>query len=350
MIKANITGIGRYTPPLVTNEEIISVYGKKARILAEKIHHKTRYWAIDVITGKTGLTNTDMACEASKQALLMAGRDANDIDLIIYSTATPDYPLPPCFTILQEKLGIKRCTGFDIRSGCSGFGNALITAQQFISNGNAKAALVVGADLNTTRGSFHYLNMEKNEVPLKILYNMMLFGDAAGAVVLEASDDTEYGIFGYNMGSSKAHMPFGSVIQVGGSRYPFPSETLQNEDWVITQDGKLTEELIVEVLFESLEEFKEKLNIRLDFFDTIIFPVDIPGIQEKVEKHFADFNPQKIISIGSEGGSLANAAIPLSLYKAYETNLLKRGNNVLIYTAENTRWQFALIGMKWGRD
>ncbi|MRR38015.1 hypothetical protein EG829_25875, partial [bacterium] len=140
--KAKLMGIGGAVPAMVSNREFVDVFGKKAAALDRRMTLKTRYCGINIRTGEALTTNTGMALDASLKAMAMAGIAPDDVDMILYSSATPDFLLPPCYTILQRKLGIKRCMGMDLRSGCSGFGAAMVTAQQYIQTGMADTVLV----------------------------------------------------------------------------------------------------------------------------------------------------------------------------------------------------------------
>jgi 3-oxoacyl-[acyl-carrier-protein] synthase-3 len=342
--KATITGVGKFTPPLVPNADFINVFGKKAVVVDKMLPNKSRYLGIDIATGEALTTNTEMAANASLDAFEMAGIHADDIDMIIYATASPDYLLPTCFTTLQGKLKIHECMGMDIRSGCAGFGTALITAQQYIACGMADNVLVVGSELNSTRSSVLY-NDGLKKFPLKALFNLMLFGDGAGAAIIQPTHDENEGIFCSLMGSNRAECSSGSRINVGGSITPFPVNTMRKEDWLIYQEPRLSEEMIPQVFIEAIKKFLKLCRLDLNAFDHLIFPIDSNNILEKVLFSLPDLNGDRIVSIGSQGGSMVNAAVPVSLVKAYSDGKLKKGNRILIYAAENTQWQYAIIGM-----
>ena len=317
-------------------------------MIDRKIHGKSRYCALDLATGLPTLTNTAMAAAASREALQMAGMQAQDIDLVIYSSVTPDYPIPPAFTILQEHLGVKSWMGFDIRSGCAGFGTAMVVGTQFLATGMAKTALIVGSDLMSSRYK-PYFTSDLSKFPLKPLFNMMFFGDAAGAVVLDANGGPEGGIFGTTMGSNRATVPFGLLIPIGGSAHPYPTEAVPEDDWAITQDGTLTEATVPEVAADAIEGFLQKHQLALGDFACVVMPVVNETMRAYLQKRLPDLTDDRVVSIGPEGGALINAAVPLSLEKAFAEGRLRRGDKVLLYAAENTRWQHAVIGLVWER-
>lgn len=342
-----LVGVGSYKHAVVSNEDFIKVFGRKAAFADGKLFFKTRYSSIDIKTGKVAVTNTDMACGASKAALDMAGLKPDDIDMIIYSSSTPDYPLPPSFTILQEKLNIKKCMGLDIRSGCCGLGTALITARQFLITGMCQRALVVGADLTTSRFTFLYEKGGVEKFPLKAVFNMMLFGDAAGALILERTSEDNNEIYNPIMGSSRAYRPFGSYLAVGGSITPFPDKNFKDDELPIIQNMLETETRVPEVIIDSIEEFLQKGNLTIENFDYYVFPVESEMVGKKFCEHFK-VSPEKIITAGSEGGSLVNAAVPLGIEKGMKQKKITKGTNILLFAAENTRWQYAVMGYRCG--
>jgi 3-oxoacyl-[acyl-carrier-protein] synthase-3 len=343
--RARVTGVGGFLPPVLTNDDFIVTMGRAARVVDRKMHQKTRFSVLDPATGRPRMTNTEMAELACRTALEMARIGPKDVDLIVYSTCTPDYPVPPCFAILQERLGVERCMGFDIRSGCAGFGSAMIAASQFLATGMARRALVVGAELLSSRYLPYYAG-SKPDLPLKALFNLMFFGDGAGALVLEACAAEEGGIFGMTMGSDRPRVPFGSLIPIGGSVHPYPTPDVPRDEWAITQDGPLTEETVPAVAIEAIERFLGENGMGMQDIDCAVLPVVSEAMHGKLLSRFPGLD-ERVVSIGPEGGALANAAIPLSLEKGVREGRIAKGRRVLIYAAENTRWQHAVIGLVW---
>ena len=173
---SRITGTGSYLPPRrVTNDDL-------AKELATRGIETSDQWIVE----RTGIharhfaapevASSDLALEASRHALEAAGRKASDIDLIIVATSTPDMVFPSSAAILQNKLGIAGCPAFDVQAVCSGFVYALTVADAMIRTGTARCALVIGAEVFSRILDFNDRT------------TCVLFGDGAGAVVLEASD------------------------------------------------------------------------------------------------------------------------------------------------------------------
>lgn len=345
-MKGKIIGTGSYAPPKVSDDLYFSLFKKEARIVAKLLPHHSRYCALDLNTGEALTTNTEMAYHASLNALNDAGLKPDDIDLIIYSTVTPDYPIPPCFAMLQERLGISKCMGFDIRSGCAGFGTAMYLALSLIESSVVHNALVVGADLISSR--FSELLQQKKSMGLKSLFNLMFFGDGAGAVVLQGTDESDpCGFYYKDMESTMADVPYGSIIEIGGSKYPFPTDAIKRERWPLYQASKLSGEYLPKVLIYAMRKFNNEVGTSANDIDHYLMPVISKKMRKAVCDEFPDLNLDKVITISNEGGALLNAAIPIALADAMKKGSFNKGDKIVMYAAENTKWQHALLAFKW---
>jgi len=173
MTYARITGTGGYLPErIMTNKEMEALVDTSDQWIRERTGIEQRHIAAE------GQTTVDLAEAASRNAIEAAGIDASDIDLIILATSTPDKIFPSSACILQARLDIHGCPAFDIQAVCTGFVYALTVAEKFIQSGSSKKALVVGAEVFS-----RILNWEDRGT-------CVLFGDGAGAVILEASEET----------------------------------------------------------------------------------------------------------------------------------------------------------------
>ena len=173
MTFARITGTGSYLPDnIVTNKDLEKMVDTTDQWIRERTGIEQRHIAIE------GQTTVDLAEQAARNAIDAAGINAEDIDLIVFATSTPDKIFPSSACILQARLGIHGCPAFDIQAVCSGFVYALATAEKFIKTGSSKKALVIGAEVFS-----RIINWEDRGT-------CVLFGDGAGAVILEADDET----------------------------------------------------------------------------------------------------------------------------------------------------------------
>ncbi|MCP3687044.1 MAG: ketoacyl-ACP synthase III [Gammaproteobacteria bacterium] len=173
MTYARITGTGGYLPEnVMTNHDLEKIVDTTDQWIQERTGIEQRHIAVE------GQTTVDLAEAASRKAIEAAGIDARDIDLIVMATSTPDKIFPSSACMLQARLGIHGCPAFDIQAVCTGFIYALTIAEKFVKSGSNKTALVVGAEIFS-----RILNWEDRGT-------CVLFGDGAGAVILEASEDT----------------------------------------------------------------------------------------------------------------------------------------------------------------
>jgi 3-oxoacyl-[acyl-carrier-protein] synthase-3 len=173
MTYARITGTGGYLPDnVMTNSDLEKIVNTSDQWIRERTGIEQRHIAVE------GQTTVDLAEAASRRAIESAGIDAQDIDLIIFATSTPDKIFPSSACILQARLDIHGCPAFDIQAVCTGFVYALAVAEKFIKTGSSKKALVVGAEVFS-----RILNWEDRTT-------CVLFGDGAGAVILEADEET----------------------------------------------------------------------------------------------------------------------------------------------------------------
>ncbi|NLZ42400.1 MAG: ketoacyl-ACP synthase III, partial [Comamonadaceae bacterium] len=172
---ARIAGTGSYLPPRrLTNDDMVAMLARRGvetsdQWIVERTGIRARHFA------DTGVTSSDLALQAAQQALEAAGRRAEELDLIIVATSTPDMVFPSTACILQRKLGVHGCPAFDLQAVCSGFVYALAVADSMVRAGSARCALVVGAEVFS-----RILDFDDRTT-------CVLFGDGAGAVVLEAS-------------------------------------------------------------------------------------------------------------------------------------------------------------------
>ena len=170
---ARIIGTGGYLPSnVVTNHDLEKLVDTSDQWIRERTGIEQRHVAVE------GETTVDLAEQASRKAIEAAGIDASEIDLIIFATSTPDKIFPSSACILQARLDIHGCPAFDIQAVCTGFIYALSVAEKFIQTGSARTALVVGAEVFS-----RILNWEDRDT-------CVLFGDGAGAVILQADEET----------------------------------------------------------------------------------------------------------------------------------------------------------------
>ncbi|SDM18560.1 3-oxoacyl-[acyl-carrier-protein] synthase-3 [Oryzisolibacter propanilivorax] len=251
---------------------------------------------------------SDLALEASQRALEAAGCQAADIDLIIVATSTPDMVFPSTACILQHKLGVAGCPAFDLQAVCSGFVYALTVADAMIRAGTATRALVVGAEVFS-----RILNFQDRTT-------CVLFGDGAGAVVLQASD--EPGILASDLHADGSHV---GILCVPGHVYG--GEVLGSP--LLTMDGQAVFKLAVGVLEKAARATLDKAGMQESDIDWLIpHQANIRIMQSTARK--LKLPMDKVVVTVDQHGNTSAASIPLALDHAVRAGQVQRGQNVLL--------------------
>jgi 3-oxoacyl-[acyl-carrier-protein] synthase III len=305
---SRITGTGSYLPPRrLSNHDM-------ARLLAERGLETSDAWIVER-TGirarhfvDDGVNSSDLALHAARAALEAAGRKAEDVDLIIVATSTPDMVFPSTACILQQKLGVFGCPAFDVQAVCSGFVYALAVGDAMIKTGSANCALVIGAEVFSRILDFNDRT------------TCVLFGDGAGAVVLEASD--EPGILATELHADGRHVDIlctpGSVA--GGQVLGDP---------LLKMDGQAVFKLAVGVLDSAARAVLEKAGRTAEQLDWLIpHQANIRIMQGTAKK--LKLPLEKLVSTVDEHGNTSAASVPLALDVAVRTRRVKRGDTVML--------------------
>lgn len=308
-IYSRITGTGSYLPPRrVTNDELAAEMATRGletsdEWIVERTGIKARHFAApDVVA-------SDLALEASKNALQAANIQATDIDLIIVATSTPDMVFPSTAAILQNKLGIANgCPVFDMQAVCSGFVYALTVADSMIKSGSAKRVLVVGAEVFSRILDFNDRT------------TCVLFGDGAGAVVLEASDKP--GILATELHADGSHVDIlcvpGNVS--GGQVIGSP---------LLRMDGQAVFKLAVGVLDKAARAALEKAKMQEADIDWLIpHQANLRIMMSTARK--LKLAPEKVVVTVDQHGNTSAASIPLALDHAVRSGQVKPGQNVML--------------------
>jgi 3-oxoacyl-[acyl-carrier-protein] synthase-3 len=242
--------------------------------------------------------------------------DLQEVDLIVVGTVTPDMMYPSTACLVQHKLGIKRTWGFDVSAGCSGFVYALNTGTKFIESGQYKKVLVIGSDVNSSMTDFTDRAV------------CIIFGDGAGAVLLEPAEEGEEGIIDHvaqieGMGGQYLYMPG------GGSLNPASHETVDQKMHYIHQDGQQVFKYAVKKMAEMTERLLEKNGLTGADIDCFIAHQANKRIIMATADRLKMPIEKVIINIDRYGNTTAGT-IPLAMQTAIETGRLKKGDMVLI--------------------
>ena len=303
-----ITGTGSFLPPRrVSNQELVDQLAARGQEssdqwIIERTGIRARHFVAD------GVNASDLALAAARHALEAAGRRADEIDLIIVATSTPDMVFPSTAAILQHKLGISGCPVFDLQAVCSGFVYGLTVADAMIRAGNARRALVIGSEVFS-----RLLDFDDRST-------CVLFGDGAGAVVLEASDTP--GILASDLHADGRHV---GILCVPGT----VSNGRVLGDPLLKMDGQAVFRLAVSVLEQAARAVLEKAGRHEGELDWLIpHQANIrimTGTAKKLKLPL-----EKLIVTVDEHGNTSAASIPLALDHAVRSGRVQRGDTVML--------------------
>ncbi|EOU1904028.1 ketoacyl-ACP synthase III [Clostridium perfringens] len=322
MKNAKMIGFGLYTPKnLVENERLQEFLETSDEWIRTRTGIERRYISLDENT-------SDLAVEASKKALNQAGLSAEDIDLIILATVTPDNFTPSTACIVQDKLGAKNAWAFDINAACTGFIYALKLVRSLIRSGEAKNALIIGAETLSKA-----LNWEDRG-------SCVLFGDGAGATVLTSTEE-DCGIKCVNV-KSDGSKGDSLVIQGLPLNSPFKDGREVSENY-INMNGREIFKFATKVMEESIVEILEKENIKIEDIDAIIPHQANLRIIDYVVKRLG-IPREKFITNLQNYGNTSGASIPIALCESINEGNLKKGDNIIMVGfGGGLTWGAALI-------
>jgi 3-oxoacyl-[acyl-carrier-protein] synthase III len=305
---ARITGTGSWLPPKrLSNDDMAAMLAERGletsdAWIVERTGIRARHFAAE------GVNASDLALHACRAALEAAGRRSEDVDLIVVATSTPDMIFPSTACLLQAKLGIAGCPAFDVQAVCSGFVYALTVADAMIRTGSARCALVVGSEVFS-----RILNFDDRTT-------CVLFGDGAGAVVLEASDTP--GILATDLHADGRHA---GILCVPG--------TVANGqvlgDPLLRMDGQAVFRLAVGVLEDSARAVLAKAGRAEEDLDWLVpHQANIRIMQATAKK--LKLSLDKLVVTVDEHGNTSAASVPLALDVAVRTGRIQRGDTVLL--------------------
>lgn len=308
---AKITGVAGYVPPrILTNAELEKMVDTSSEWIMERVGIRERH-----IVDK-GVAASDLAVEAVKKLQAKHPFDLQEVDLVVVGTVTPDMMYPSTACLVQHKLGIENTWGFDVSAGCSGFLYALNVGTKFVESGKYKKVLVIGSDVNSSMTDFTDRAV------------CIIFGDGAGAVLLEPAQDGEAGIIDHvaqveGVGGQFLNMPG------GGSLNPASHETVDKKMHYIHQDGKSVFKYAVKKMTEMTERVLEKNGLTGKDVDCFIAHQANRRIITATAERLQMPMEKVIINIDRYGNTTAGT-IPLAMESALEEGKLKKGDLVLV--------------------
>ena len=328
-INAVITGIGGYVPDYVlTNEELSRMVDTSDEWITTRVGIKERR-----ILTEEGLGTSYMARKAARQLLDKTGADPDTIDALIVTTTTPDYKFPSTASVVLGKLGLKNAFAFDLEAACCGFLYSLDLASSMIQSGRYKKIVVIGADKMSS--IVDYTDRQ----------TCVLFGDGAGAVLVEATEEEGVGYQNSFLRTDGKGLPF-LHMKAGGSVCPPSHFTVDHRLHYLYQEGRTVFRYAVTDMSDDVQEIMHRNNLTSDDVNWIIPHEANRRIIEAVAKR-AEINMDKVIINIDHYGNTSAATIPLAMWDS-EKNL-KKGDNI-IFTAFGAGFVHGASFYKWGYD
>jgi 3-oxoacyl-[acyl-carrier-protein] synthase-3 len=310
-IRAKISALGTYVPPRVlTNADLEKMVDTNNEWIMARVGIRERHIA------EKGVATSDLAVEAAKKALAHRGLAPTDIDVIIVGTVTPDMFFPATACLVQDKLGAKGAWGFDISAACSAFLYSVQVGAQFIGSGSHKRVLVIGADVMSS--IIDYADRA----------TCVIFGDGAGAAILEPAEDDSVGLIDYihevdGSGSQFLYMPG------GGSLNPTSKETIAKRMHYVHQDGQQVFKFAVRKQTELCQKLLERNGLKGSDIDAFIpHQANLRIINATADR--LGLRPEAIVVNIERYGNTTAGTIPLAMNTAIEQGKLKKGSLVML--------------------
>ncbi len=328
-INAVITGVGGYVPDyILNNEELSRMVDTNDEWITTRVGIKERR-----ILTEEGLGTSYLARKAAKQLIQKTGVDPDTIDALIVTTTTPDYKFPSTASIVLGKLGLKNAFAFDFSAACCGFLYSLDVAASMIQSGRYKKIIVIGADKMSSL------------VDYTDRATCVLFGDGAGAVLVEATEEENVGVQNSFLRTDGKGLPF-LHMKAGGSVCPPSHFTVDHRMHYLYQEGRTVFRYAVTDMSDDVMKILEMNNLTADDVNWVIPHEANLRIIEAVTKRAGIPLDKVVVNIDHYGNTSA-ATIPLALWDA--ESKLKKGDNV-IFTAFGAGFVHGASFYKWAYD
>ncbi|MBE2190506.1 MAG: ketoacyl-ACP synthase III [Desulfobulbaceae bacterium] len=328
-MSATITSIAHYLPPEIYTNEYF-----------EKYLETTHDW----IMARTGIAErrfaqsggtSDLIIPAALECIEKRGIDKDEIDCILVATVTPDHFFPSTAALVQHKLGIKNCWGFDISAACSGFVFAISTAKSLVESGMAKKVLLCGADKMSSIVNFN----DRAQA--------VLFGDGAGVCLIEKSNEDNLGILDQilhidGLGGQYLHQ------KAGGSAKPSSAETVAAQEHYIYQDGQAVFKHAVKGMADVSVDIMKKNNLTSDDISWLVpHQANLRIIAATANR--MELNPEKVMINIEKYGNTTAATIPICLSEWYQNGRINKGDNIIL-SSFGAGFTWGAVYVKWNMN
>ena len=327
-IRAQITALGMYVPEKrVTNDDLALLVDTSDEWIRERSGISERRIVSE------GQANSDLSVKAIENAFQGGDFRPEELDLIIVATVTPDMMFPSTACIVQDKIGARNAWAFDLSGACSGFLYAMATGAQFVQTGMYKKVLVVGTDVMSS-----ILNFEDRST-------CVLFGDGAGAILLEPTEDPDVGIIDFLLHSDGAGGKF-LYMPAGGSLHPASHETIDKKMHYVHQDGRNVFKHAVKLITEVSRDILERNGYTADDVNLLIpHQANLRIIQSSLER--LGLSPDRVVINIDRYANTTAATIPIGLTEAHQQGRIKKGD-LLLLASFGAGFTWGSVLLRWG--
>ena len=327
-VRAQITALGMYVPEKrVTNDDLALLVDTSDEWIRERSGISERRIVSD------GQANSDLSVKAIENAFQGGDFRPEELDLIIVATVTPDMMFPSTACIVQDKIGAKNAWSFDLSGACSGFLYAMATGAQFVQTGMYKKVLVVGTDVMSS-----ILNFEDRST-------CVLFGDGAGAILLEPTEDEDVGIIDFLLHSDGAGGKF-LYMPAGGSLHPASHETIDKKMHYVHQDGRNVFKHAVKLITQVSGDILERNGYTADDVSLYVpHQANMRIIQSSLER--LGLRPERVVINIDRYANTTAATIPIGLAEAHQMGRIKKGD-LLLLASFGAGFTWGSVLLRWG--
>jgi 3-oxoacyl-[acyl-carrier-protein] synthase-3 len=311
----------------VTNDDLALLVDTSDEWIRERSGISERRFVSD------GQANSDLSVKAIENAFQGGDFRPEELDLIIVATVTPDMMFPSTACIVQDKIGARNAWSFDLSGACSGFLYAMATGAQFVQTGMYKKVLVVGTDVMSS-----ILNFEDRST-------CVLFGDGAGAILLEPTEDPDVGIIDFLLHSDGAGGKF-LYMPAGGSLHPASHETIDKKMHYVHQDGRNVFKHAVKLITEVSRDILERNGYTADDVNLLIpHQANLRIIQSSLER--LGLSPDRVVINIDRYANTTAATIPIGLTEAHQQGRIKKGD-LLLLASFGAGFTWGSVLLRWG--
>ncbi|MBF6344348.1 3-oxoacyl-ACP synthase III family protein [Nocardia cyriacigeorgica] len=353
-----ILGTGSFLPgDPIDNDQLEKLVGPLPADVLDGIQVRRRHWLIDPADGSHRIGNSRMAEAAARTALERAGVAPEEVDLIVVSTASPEFHLPTVGSYVQQHLGLERCAVIEVRAGCVGAIQALDIAYRQLADGTHCTALVIGTEAISPILAPMFLGREPDAVRMRDRLTLYNFGDGAAAVVLRADTSGpvthRYGYVNACMGGARKP---GMVVVGGGTDLPVHEQLKRKRLMDITLDAAGVAEFGPRIFVTALRELLDRSGLRLDQIDACVLP---EGNADYFSREFeeagltrADYDllQSRIVENLTDVGATGSPAVLLALDAGLAAGRITPGSTVLLVAIEASRYVYAGLALRWPGD